>query len=70
MSDKQGKCIDQIKQDGFKVDYNVEMNVSDDTPSSMVQSVGIGLLKLPEIFEKMKPDLVFIVGDRYDLVFI
>ena len=36
------------------------MNVSDDTPSSMVQSVGIGLLKLPEIFEKIKPDLVFI----------
>ena len=62
------KCIDQIKQDGFKVDYNVEMNVSDDTPSSMVQSVGIGLLKLPEIFEKMKPDLVFIVGDRYEVM--
>ena len=68
LSDKQGKCIDQIKQDGFKVDYNVEMNVSDDTPSSMVQSVGIGLLKLPEIFEKMKPDLVFIVGDRYEVM--
>ena len=68
LTDRQGKCVDQIKKDGFKVDYNVEMNVSDDTPSSMVQSVGIGLLKLPEIFEKIKPDLVFIVGDRYEVM--
>ena len=60
--------MDQIKKDGFKVDYNVEMNVGDDTPSSMVQSVGIGSLKLPEIFEKIKPDLVFIVGDRYEVM--
>ena len=44
------------------------MNVSDDTPSSMVQSVGIALLKLPEIFEKIKPDLVFIIGDRYEVM--
>ena len=68
LTDKHGKCVDQIKKDGFKVYYNVEMNVSDDTPSSMVQSVGIGLLKLPEIFEKIKPDLVFIVGDRYEVM--
>jgi UDP-hydrolysing UDP-N-acetyl-D-glucosamine 2-epimerase len=68
LTDKQGKCVDQIKKDGFKVDYNVEMSVTDDTPSSMVHSVGIGLLKLPEIFEKIKPDLVFIVGDRYEVM--
>lgn len=68
LSDKYGKCVDQIKKDGFKVDYTVEMNVSDDTPSSMVQSVGIALLKLPEIFEKIKPDLVFIIGDRYEVM--
>lgn len=68
LTDKQGKCVDQIKKDGFKVDYNVEMNISDDTPSSMVQTVGIGLLKLPEIFQKIRPDLVFIVGDRYEVM--
>ena len=68
LTDKQGKCVDQIKKDGFKVDYNVEMNISDDTPSSMVQAVGIGLLKLPEIFQKIRPDLVFIVGDRYEVM--
>ena len=34
----------------------------------MAQIVGLGLLKFPEIFTKLKPDIVFIVGDRYEVI--
>ena len=66
--DKQGKCIELIKNDGFKVDEEVNMNMSDDSPGAMAQIVGLGLLKFPEIFTKLKPDIVFIVGDRYEVI--
>lgn len=68
LSDKQGRCADLIEKDGFKIDYKVDMNINDDHPSVMAQTVGIGLLKLPEILSKLKPDIIFNVGDRYEII--
>ena len=42
--------------------------MSDDSPGAMAQIVSLGLLKFPEIFTKLKPDIVFIVGDRYEVI--
>jgi len=68
LTDNQGRCVDLIKKDGFKINYRVDMNINDDQPGNMAQTVGIGLLKLPEIFLKLKPDLVFVVGDRHEIM--
>ncbi len=68
LTDEQGKCVDLIKKDGFKINYRADMNINADQPSNMAQTVGIGLLKLPEIYSKLKPDVIFVVGDRYEIM--
>lgn len=68
LTDEQGKCVDLINKDGFKINYRADMNIKADQPSNMAQTVGIGLLKLPEIYSKLKPDVIFVVGDRYEIM--
>lgn len=64
--DKYGSCEKLIKKDGFKINYKIDMQTGSNQPKNMAQTVGIGLMGLPEAFNKLKPDLVFTVGDRFE----
>lgn len=66
--DKYGSVSKQIRKDGFKIDYYIESSVEETTPSAMVKTVGMILIQLPTILNKIKPDLVFTVGDRYETI--
>lgn len=63
---KFGTPIDLIKGDGFEpsgVVYNV---VEGDKPITMAKSVGLGIIELSTIFEKLNPDVVLTVADRFE----
>lgn len=62
-----GKTIDNIKKDGFKIDYMVRSIIEGEDLVSMTKSVGLGVLEFPSIFEQDMPDIVLIVGDRFDV---
>ena len=64
--DKYGSCEKIIKKDGFKINHKIDMQIESNQPKNMAQSVGIGLMGLPEAFSKLKPSLVFTVGDRFE----
>ncbi len=66
LSDKFGSIEDQVKKDGFKIDYKVNVNINGSTTKEMPQAVGVSLVELPNIFEKLNPDLVVTIGDRYE----
>ena len=63
-----GLTYEQIKDDGFNIDKEIEMIVSADTSSSVCKSTGLGLIGFADAFNDLKPDIVILLGDRYELL--
>lgn len=64
--DRYGTVLDVIEQDGFEPDERVFMLIEGETPGTMAKSTGLGLLELPTAFDRLEPDLVITVGDRFE----
>jgi len=64
--DRYGTSVDVIERDGFTPDERVFMLIEGETPSTMAKSTGLGLLELPTAFERLEPDIVVTVGDRFE----
>ncbi len=64
--DRFGSVVDLIKKDGFRIDDKVQMIVEGETPVTMAKSTALGLLELPSVFERLKPNFVVSVGDRFE----
>jgi UDP-hydrolysing UDP-N-acetyl-D-glucosamine 2-epimerase len=64
--DRYGAVVDLVEKDGFEIDARVYMLVEGETPATMAKSTGLGLLELPTIFERLQPDMVLTVGDRFE----
>ena len=67
LSPEFGLTINNIINDGFKVDKKVEMLISADTSTSISKSMGIGLIGFADALEDLKPDLVLVLGDRFEI---
>lgn len=66
LSPEFGLTYKQIEQDGFVIDEKVEMLLSSDTPSSISKSIGLGTLGFADVFSRLKPDLIMLLGDRFE----
>src|SRR5204862_6805083 len=64
--DRYGTVLDLIETDGFEPDERVFMLIEGETPGTMAKSTGLGLLELPTAFERLEPDVVITVGDRFE----
>jgi UDP-hydrolysing UDP-N-acetyl-D-glucosamine 2-epimerase len=64
--DRYGTVLDLIEKDGFEPDERVFMLIEGETPATMAKSTGLGLLELPTAFERLQPDVVITVGDRFE----
>ncbi len=64
--DRYGAAVSLIEQDGFSVDVKLHMLVEGETPATMAKSTGMGLIELPTVFERLQPDFVLTVGDRFE----
>jgi UDP-hydrolysing UDP-N-acetyl-D-glucosamine 2-epimerase len=64
--DRFGSVVDVIEADGFTADAKVAMIVEGETPATMAKSTGLGLLELPTVFDRLRPDVVISVGDRFE----
>jgi UDP-hydrolysing UDP-N-acetyl-D-glucosamine 2-epimerase len=64
--DRYGSVVQIIERDGFTPVARLFMLVEGETPSTMVKSTGLALIELPTIFEKLGPDAVLTVGDRFE----
>ena len=63
---KYGNCEHLIKKDGFKIDQSIYFVIDGETPETMVKSTAVAMLELSTTFNKIKPDIVFTIGDRYE----
>jgi UDP-hydrolysing UDP-N-acetyl-D-glucosamine 2-epimerase len=64
--DRYGTVLDLIERDGFEPDERVFMLIEGETPGTMAKSTGLGLLELPTAFDRLQPDVVITVGDRFE----
>ncbi len=68
LSPEFGQTWKEIRADGFSIDRTVEMLLSGDSTVAVTKSLGIGLLGFAEAFEELKPDVLIILGDRYEML--
>lgn len=61
-----GRTVDVIKRDGFKVDSVARTVAAGEDLVSMAKSAGLCTLELPTLFDLYRPDIILIVGDRFD----
>lgn len=59
-----------IESDGFQINDKVEMLLSSDTPTGIVKSMGLAQIGFADIFKRLKPDAIIILGDRYEMLSI
>ncbi len=64
--DRYGQVVDLIEADGFTVDERLHVLIEGETPATMAKSTGVGLIELPSVFTRLKPDVVITVGDRFE----
>ena len=55
-----------IEQDGYKIDDKIEIILSSDSPISISKSMGLGLISFSESLQKLKPDIIVTLGDRFE----
>ncbi len=68
LSPEFGLTYREIEQDGFKIAERNEMLLSSDTPNGITKSVGLGMIGFADIFTRIMPDMVVILGDRYEML--
>ena len=70
VSKKFGNTVDEIESDGFAVAKKIDLDLSSDTPIGISFSTSLGINKFAAAFEELMPDLVLILGDRFELLSI
>lgn len=68
LSPEFGLTYKVIEDDGFKIDKKVEMLLSSDTASSIIKSMGVGMIGFADALGDLKPDVIIILGDRYEML--
>ena len=68
LSPEFGLTVNDIKADGFCIDRCVEMLVSSDTPSGITKSMGLGLIGFADAMTVLQPDMLLVLGDRYEIL--
>ena len=61
-----GYTVEQIKKDGFLIDEEIDMIINSEKKSSIAKSMGIELIQMAQCFDRLKPDILLILGDRYE----
>lgn len=68
LSPEFGLTYKEIESDGFVIDEKVEMLLSSGTPTGVSKSMGIALIGLADAFQRLSPDIVVVLGDRYEIL--
>ena len=68
LSSEQGLTYKYIEQDGYSITAKVDMHLTSDDKASLVRSMGKCSEGVADAFEDLKPDLVVVLGDRYELL--
>jgi UDP-hydrolysing UDP-N-acetyl-D-glucosamine 2-epimerase len=68
LSPEFGMTVRQIEQDGFPIARRVEMLLSSDSPGGVTKSLGLGLIGMSDAVEACRPDVMLVLGDRFEIL--
>jgi len=68
LSPEFGLSYKQIEADGLIIDEKLEILLSSDTAIGMAKSLGLAIIGLANAFQRLQPDLLVILGDRYEIM--
>ena len=63
-----GATVAAIKADGYPIAARVPMRLKDDTPAGIARSMALGLAGFGAAFARLRPQLVVVLGDRYEIL--
>ena len=66
--DRFGRVEDLIRKDGFKPDFIFHNLIEGENPATMAKSTGLGLIDASMILNNLKPDMLVVVGDRFEMM--
>jgi UDP-hydrolysing UDP-N-acetyl-D-glucosamine 2-epimerase len=61
-----GHPVQNVKNDGFIVDGEIYIELEGSTPATMAKSLGFAVVEFASEFQRLKPDVVMLIGDRYE----
>ncbi len=68
LSPEFGLTYQQIETDGFTIDAKVEMLLSSDSPVGIAKSMGLGVIGFADALGRLKPDILVVLGDRFEIL--
>jgi UDP-hydrolysing UDP-N-acetyl-D-glucosamine 2-epimerase len=61
-----GQAEKVVASDGFQIDGRVYLEVEGSVPTTMAKSIGLGVIEFSNEFQRLQPDIVLLIGDRYE----
>jgi UDP-hydrolysing UDP-N-acetyl-D-glucosamine 2-epimerase len=68
LSPEFGATIQEIERDGFEIAERIECLLSSDTDVGMAKTIGLATLSIADVLGRMRPDLLLLIADRYEML--
>src|SRR6202041_3209844 len=68
LSPQFGETVQEIEKDGFPITARLECLLSSDTDVGMAKTLGLAVLSLADLLAQMRPDLLLLIADRYEML--
>jgi GDP/UDP-N,N'-diacetylbacillosamine 2-epimerase (hydrolysing) len=68
LSKKFGETYKEIEADGFVINRKIDLLLASDTPLGLAKSTSLGLAGFGEVFDSINPDLILVLGDRFEIL--
>jgi UDP-N-acetylglucosamine 2-epimerase (non-hydrolysing)/GDP/UDP-N,N'-diacetylbacillosamine 2-epimerase (hydrolysing) len=68
LSSEFGMTVSAIEADGFPNAARVDALLSGDSAASVAKSIGMGVIGFADLFERLRPDFVLLLGDRFEIL--
>ncbi len=66
LSERFGFTLREVESDGFAIDETVDMKLNSDSPQGVTASMGRGMIGFGEAFQRLEPDMMVLLGDRFE----
>src|SRR5713101_9316462 len=68
LSPEFGATIHEIEKDGFAIAARIECLLSSDSDVGMAKTIGLATLSLSDVLGEMRPDILLLIADRYEML--
>lgn len=67
LSPEFGLTVQEIEKDGFRIEEKIEILLSSDTGQGVAKAIGLGVIGFAQAFARLNPDILVILGDRFEI---